>query len=65
MDVDHIRPLRLGGAPFDLDNLQTLCRGCHFAKSAVENGWRVVDHTDRDDWATFVDKLRDARDKLT
>ena len=66
MDVDHIRPLRLGGAPFAPQNLQTLCRGgCHRDKTAAENGYRVVDHTDIDDWQAYVDKQRDGYDKLT
>ena len=37
MEVDHIEPLTKGGAPWDLDNLQTLCRDCHFRKTASEN----------------------------
>ena len=35
-EVDHIRPLRKGGDPFDPDNLQTLCRTCHVAKTRAE-----------------------------
>lgn len=31
--VDHIVPLEEGGAAFDLDNLQPLCRSCHASKS--------------------------------
>jgi hypothetical protein len=30
--VDHIVPLQDGGAPFDLSNLQSLCRPCHNRK---------------------------------
>lgn len=30
--VDHIRPLRDGGAPRDLTNLQSLCRSCNVRK---------------------------------
>lgn len=37
LEVDHIRPLRRGGAPWDLTNLQTLCRACHIAKTRREN----------------------------
>jgi HNH endonuclease len=33
-DVDHIVPLMDGGAPFDLANLQSLCRPCHNRKGA-------------------------------
>ena len=34
---DHIKPLSQGGALYDEDNLQTLCRGCHIAKTRGEN----------------------------
>ncbi len=37
LEVDHIRPLRQGGAAYDLGNLQTLCRGCHIGKTRAEN----------------------------
>ena len=36
--VDHIRPIRLGGAMYDEGNLQTLCVPCHNSKSARERG---------------------------
>lgn len=35
--VDHIRPLRYGGARLDLNNLQPLCRKCHASKTATDN----------------------------
>ena len=35
-EVDHIKPLEQGGAPFDFDNLQSLCKPCHVKKSAEE-----------------------------
>ena len=28
-DVDHIKPINLGGAVLDPDNLRSLCRSCH------------------------------------
>ena len=31
LEVHHRIPLELGGAPFDLTNLQALCRPCHFS----------------------------------
>ena len=37
LQVDHIKPMETGGAPWDLDNLQSLCRGCHIDKTAGEN----------------------------
>lgn len=38
LEVDHIKPLRRDGEPFALTNLQTLCRRCHSAKTALETG---------------------------
>lgn len=35
-EVDHIKPLRFGGAKFDFDNLQSLCKSCHGRKSGKE-----------------------------
>lgn len=37
LECDHIRPIKDGGARFDLANLQTLCRDCHFRKTGKEN----------------------------
>ena len=34
--VDHIVPITKGGAPTDLNNLQSLCTSCHNKKSGVE-----------------------------
>lgn len=35
-EVDHIIPIRQGGAELDPDNLQGLCHSCHSAKTARE-----------------------------
>lgn len=32
-DIDHIVPLSQGGDPYDIDNLQSLCRRCHNDKT--------------------------------
>lgn len=50
-EVDHIRPLHLGGGD-GLDNLQTLCRSCHFKKTAAEN--TKVYTPGRDEWQVRV-----------
>ena len=51
LECDHVTPLDQGGEPWDPDNLQTLCRACHVAKSRAENrrppteaeaAWRVL-----------------------
>ncbi len=36
LECDHIEPLERGGVPFDLENLQTLCRSCHIDKTRRE-----------------------------
>lgn len=36
--VDHIVPIDDGGAPFELDNLQSLCAACHNRKHAKGRG---------------------------
>lgn len=36
-EVDHIKPLRFGGAPLDRENLQPLCHACHSAKTLAES----------------------------
>ena len=35
--VDHVRPVRRGGAFWDIHNLQSLCQSCHDAKSGRES----------------------------
>lgn len=35
-EVDHIIPIRQGGAEYDWNNLQSLCKSCHARKSAKE-----------------------------
>ena len=37
LEVDHVKPLYSGGHETDMRNLQTLCRDCHFIKTAGEN----------------------------
>ena len=59
-EVDHIIPLAAGGgggAPFDLDNLQTLCRPCHFDKTTLDRGG--VPHVPDAAWERLVGELLD------
>lgn len=35
-DCDHITPVALGGAFWDYNNLQTLCRSCHAQKTLID-----------------------------
>ena len=37
--VDHIKPIKQGGAPLDIHNLQSLCWSCH-SKKSIEEGSR-------------------------
>lgn len=37
LEVDHIQPLEKDGDPWNENNLQALCRGCHILKTAREN----------------------------
>ena len=34
--ADHIMPIALGGAEFDIDNIQTLCTDCHKEKTKID-----------------------------
>ncbi len=38
--VDHIQPLKRGGARFDTSNLQALCVSCHNRKTTSESAGR-------------------------
>ena len=34
LECDHVRPIAKAGDWLDMDNLQTLCRGCHIWRTA-------------------------------
>ncbi len=36
LDIDHIIPVQMGGELFSKDNLRTLCRDCHAAKTSLD-----------------------------
>ena len=55
LECDHIVPLRAGGNPFELRNLQTLCRSCHIKKSARFN--RKPDSPDVAAWRKKVREI--------
>ena len=56
LEVDHIVPVFKGGAMWELDNLQTLCRTpCHFAKSAGERSRPKSAAVQ--EWAKLVNEL--------
>ena len=37
LEVDHVTPLNMGGAPLAGSNAQTLCRSCHIDKTTAAN----------------------------
>ena len=55
LEVDHRVPLKRGGDPYSLDNLQSLCRSCHFAKTASEN--RSPRSTRQAAWDAYVSEI--------
>ena len=57
LDVDHIVPMSDGGSTWDPDNLQSVCRGCHFAKTAQENRRRKVVSPEALDWDKLVAEM--------
>ena len=56
-EVDHIIPLSDSGAPFDMENTQTLCRPCHFDKTTLDRGG--VPHVPDAAWVRLKDELLD------
>ena len=54
LEVDHIVPLRRGGDPYALDNVQVLTRDEHIRKTAGEN--RRPDPA-RDAWRALVAEI--------
>ena len=54
LEVDHVVPLDRGGDPYDLDNLQALCRGCHICKTRAEN---TRPDPERDAWRRLVAEI--------
>ena len=56
LECDHVRPLARGGDPWGMDNLQSLCRGCHIAKTAAENERELSPESAA--WRTLRDELR-------
>ena len=59
LECDHIIPLHQGGEFWEPSNLQALCRGCHFAKTARENARRLhaLMPAHRREWCNMVEDL--------
>ena len=54
LECDHIVPLHRGGNPYDPANLQTLCVGCHVAKSRAE---RERPDPGREAWLALIAEI--------
>ena len=59
LECDHVVPLERGGDPYDVDNLQALCRACHIRKTAAERPPRPEPPDDVKAWRRLVDELLD------
>ena len=57
-ECDHVVPLDQDPDqdPYETAGLQTLCRGCHIAKTAAENRGEMM--PGRKDWLKMVEELR-------
>ena len=54
LEVDHVKSVSRGGAFWDPENLQSLCRKCHIEKTRGEN---CKPNPRRDAWLKFRDEL--------
>ena len=55
LEVDHVIPVVQGGAWWDTEGLQSLCRSCHFSKSRIERmGPR---DPEREKWKRCLQKI--------
>lgn len=55
LEVDHVIPLKDGGAPLDLNNVAARCRDCHFRKTASER--RRPRSARQAAWDRYVDSI--------
>ena len=56
LEVHHLQPLELGGAPFDPANLEALCRGCHIAHHRGDKRKPISAAVQA--WQELVDEMR-------
>ena len=52
--VHHIKPIRGGGDPWNIDNLESLCRACHGLEHSDENNPAIVA---RAEWQALISDL--------
>ena len=53
LEVDHITPMHHGGDLYAMENLQTLCRQCHFQKTELERK-EDTESEERKEWREFM-----------
>ena len=68
-EADHIVPVRLGGAPYDLNNLRAACKSCNAGRFVTElvaqrSGLRFFDIS-ANDFRGFADLFRVKRGRGT
>ena len=54
LEVDHIIPVVQGGAWWDTEGLQSLCRSCHFIKSRIDVSGP---DPERDEWRSWMKRV--------
>ena len=57
LEADHITPLAAGGDPWDPENVQALCRGCHIRKTRAERPPGRIFGPAAQRWANLVADL--------
>ena len=57
LEVDHIKSMFDGGSVWAIDNLQALCRECHFRKTTAENRGRKPQPPEVTAWDDLVSIL--------
>lgn len=65
IEIHHVVPLADGGKPFDMENLESLCRRCHFGETGRQNRARrdalhpltPEQKAEREVWNRLVDAL--------
>lgn len=58
LEVHHVKALRDGGAVYELQNLETLCRACHFAQNRSEGLQRAAEkYPQQAAWDRLVDEM--------
>ena len=57
LEVDHVTPLDEGGDPWELTNLQALCKPCHVVKTRAERGESPLPEVEA--WRALLERMAD------